>query len=172
MRALRKFAGKKTRSRGFMPFDEVKSVLVAYDEAQANDPKELKLIKKFVASLKEKGKMVYSVVYFHRRKTAKIPPPEDDAVMHLSKNDFNTLGMPKTAQVKKIMAENFDYFINLNLDGRMPLKSIAGFTNATCRIGYNREKSQEFYDIILGDPNQSKLENFIADMEFYLQKIG
>jgi|GEM_PF-897925 len=172
VRTLRKLAGKKTRSRNFLPLDKVKTVMLAYDEYQTTEAREKKAIQKFIAFLNEKQKAITTVIYFHKRKAANIPASPDDNTIHLSKNDFNSLGMPKTTQVKKLMAEPYDYFINLNLDGRMPLKSIAGFTSATCRIGYNRDKATEFYDIILGDPDKPKIELYIADLEFYLQKIG
>jgi hypothetical protein len=172
VRALRKFAGKKIRPRSFVPFDEVNTVLLAWDEHQVSQPAEKKRIDKFIELLEAAGKKVTQVIYFHKRKPSKIPIPETDGAVHLSKNDFNAFGMPKTPQVKKLMAESYDYFINLNLDGRMPLKSIAGFTNATCRIGFNRSKSIEFYDVILGDPDNPKIEKFIEDLEYYLRKIG
>jgi hypothetical protein len=70
------------------------------------------------------------------------------------------------------MSQPFDLFINMNLDGRLPLKSLAGFTKSACRIGYNRSKAMPFYDLILGNPEKPVMKSFVTDLEFYLQKIG
>ena len=170
IRALKKLSGKKTRERSFLPFDEVKEVLVTWDELQ--NETDLEHIQKFIKFLGKNGKHVVSVVYYHKRKLDKIPAPADDDTYHLSRNDFNAFGLPKTVQIKKIMAQQFDYFINLNMDGRLPLKSIAGLTTATCRIGYNRKKAIDFYDLIIGNPDDASIDKYIQDLEFYLQKIG
>lgn len=172
LKQLKKLSGKKKRVRSFVPFDSVQNVLLAWDEYQTTDSKQRKAIDSFVAFLTDSGKSVTKAIYFHKRKKEKIPSPADENTLHISRNDFNLIGMPKTSQVKKLMAEPFDYFINLNLDGRLPLKSIAGFTQSTCRIGFNRSKSLEFYDIILGNPDKPEIKKFVEDLQYYLIKIG
>lgn len=172
LKQLKKFSIRKKRTRGFVPFEQVSHVLVAWDEHQTEDPKEKKAIELFVKFLQDSNKKVSIAIYFHKRKKENIPAPATDQTYHFSKNDFNVLGLPKTAQIKKLLAEPFDYFINLNLDGRLPLKSIAGFTQATCRIGYNRAKSLELYDLILGNPDKPEIGLFVKDLQYYLKKIG
>lgn len=170
LRALKKITGTSEIQRRFRKFEEVTEVLMAWDEAQLETDK--KAIDKFVAFMEKHGKHVVKVIYFHKRKKDKIPPAPDDDTLHFSKLDFNALGLPKTTQVKKLMAQPYHYFINLNLDGRLPLKSIAGFSNAECRIGFNKDKAQQFYDLMLGNPDKPVIENYIKDLEYYLQKIG
>ena len=170
VRALKKLVNQQEQARRFPPFSEVKEVLLAWDEAQVeSDAKE---IQRFVKFLENSGKIVVKVVYFHKRKKENIPMPTDNSTLHLSKLDFNLIGMPKTVQVKKVMSQPFDLFINMNLDGRLPLKSLAGFTKSACRIGYNRSKAMPFYDLILGNPEKPVMKSFVTDLEFYLQKIG
>ncbi|MCC7297742.1 MAG: hypothetical protein IT244_05360 [Bacteroidia bacterium] len=170
IRALKKRIGLQKQVRRFPPFSEVKEVLLAWDEAQLESDQ--KHIEKFVKFWESHGKHVIKVVYFHKRKKDKIPAVPDANTLHLSRLDFNPFGMPKTPQVKKIMSTPFDCFINLNMDGRLPLKSLAGFTKSTCRIGYNRHKTFDFYDLILGNPDDNRIDHFIKDLEYYLQKIG
>lgn len=170
IRALKKLVNQKEQTRRFPPFAEVKEVLVAWDEAQLDTDK--KAIETFVQFWEKHNKHVVKVVYFHKRKQQNIPSAPDENTLHLSKLDFNAFGMPKTVHVKKVMSLPFDYFINLNMDGRLPLKSLAGFTKSACRIGYNRKKALDFYDLILGNPDDSSIEHFVKDLEYYLQKIG
>lgn len=160
----------KPRERRFAPFSEVQEILLAWDEAQ--EESDLKHIRGFIKFLESHGKHVVQVVYYHKRKKLSIPPASNENTLHLSRLDFNAFGMPKTPHVKKIMSLSYDYFINLNMDGRLPLKSLTGFSKSACRIGCNRRKALGFYDLILGKPDDDKIENFIRDLEFYLQKIG
>lgn len=170
VRALTKRLSLTQRARKFAAFADVKEVLLAWDEAQQDTDQ--KYINQFVGFLEKHNKHVVKVIYFHKRKKENIPAPPDSDTLHLSKLDFNAFGMPKTTQVKQIMTRPFDYFINLNMDGRLPLKSITGFSKSACRIGCNRTKSINFYDLILGKPDDESIQNFIKDLEFYLQKIG
>lgn len=172
LKKLRKFSGKKTRHRGFIAFDKAQKILVAWDEYQLNESSDKKAIDSFISFLEKSGKSVTRAIYFHKRKKENIPVPVESDTLHFSKNDFNLVGLPKTPEIKKLTAEPFDYFINLNLDGRLPLKSIAGFTQASCRIGYNRAKAIEFYDLILGNPDKPDMKKFVEDLEYYLLKIG
>jgi len=170
IRALKKLINLKEQVRRFPLFNEVKEVLLAWDEGQLESDKNS--IEKFIRFWKKNNIHIVKVIYFHKRKKDNIPPAPDENTLHLSRLDFNAFGMPKTVQVKKVMALQFDYFINLNMDGRLPLKSIAGFSKSACRIGYNRTKAIEFYDLLLGNPDNESMEQYIKDLEYYLQKIG
>jgi hypothetical protein len=169
-RVLSKISKSKERIRIVNSFDKSVDFLVAWDEAQTD--KDQKYIQDFLKFLHDSGKKVECVIYHHTRKKEKIKAFPKDGNIHLSKFDFSTLGLPKTVQVKKLLATKFDFFINLNQDGRFPLKSIAGLTNATCRIGFPLEKSLPFYDILIGNPANDTMEEFIKDLKFYVRKIG
>jgi hypothetical protein len=170
LRTLKKLLRQKDQVRRFPPFAEVKEVVLAWDEAQIETDQ--KSIDQFIAFWKKNKAHVIKVIYYHTRKKDKIPAAPDENTLHLSRLDFNPFGMPKTLQVKKLMSQSYDYFINLNMDGRLPLKSIAGFSKSACRIGYNRKKAIEFYDLLLGNPDDNSCEKFISDLQYYLQKIG
>ncbi len=170
VRLLSKRSREKERIRLISSFEKASDILISWDDAQWET--DARYINEFLEFLKKEGKNVETVVYHHANKREKGRLFEMDTHIHLLKNDFNTFGLPKTAQVKKLLAKRFDYFINLNLDGRLALKSIAGLTNATCRIGFHREKSLPFYDILLGNPASESIETYIADLKHYLHKIG
>lgn len=170
IRAIKKLISQKEQVRRFPPFAEVKEVLLTWDEAQIETDQAA--INKFINFWEKHNIHVVQVIYFHKRKKDNIPPAPNDNTLHLSKLDFNAFGVPKTVQVKKLMALQFDYFINLNMDGRLPLKSIVGFSKSACRIGYNRQKVLEFYDMVLGNPDDNSISNYIRDLEYYIQKIG
>lgn len=170
VRMLKKLSSEKERIRLINSFDKASDFLVAWDEGQTE--KDGKAIQGFLKFLTDAGKQVECAVYHHTRKKEKIKAFPKDGNTHLSRFDFNTFGMPRTVTLKKLLARRFDYFINLNMDGRLPLKSIAGLTNATCRIGYPRDKALPFYDILIGAPGSESIDDFIKDLKFYLQKIG
>lgn len=170
VRLLSKRSREKERIRLISSFEKASDVLICWDDAQWET--DARHINEFLDFLKKQGKNVETVVYHHANKREKGRLFEMDTHIHLLKNDFNTFGLPKTTQVKKLLAKRFDYFINLNLDGRLALKSIAGLTNATCRIGFHREKSLPFYDILLGNPASGSIEAYIKDLKHYLHKIG
>ncbi|MBL7811755.1 MAG: hypothetical protein JNL57_05985 [Bacteroidetes bacterium] len=170
LRALKKLSVARPRNRSFMPFGEVKDVLLAWDESQHEQ--DIHSIQKFIQFLEKHGKQVQTVVYHHTRKESKITIPEGDTSIHLSRRDFNAFGMPRSLQIKKLLSTQFDYFINMNLDGRLTLKSIAGFTNAACRIGFQRDKAISFYDLLIGSQNEPDMQQYVKDLQHYLQKIG
>jgi hypothetical protein len=169
-RLLKKLSSEKERHRLINSFDKSTDILVAWDENQTET--EGKTIEAFVQYLISAGKQVQCAVYHHTRKKELIKAFPKDGRLHLSKFDFNTFGLPKTQQLKQLLSKRFDYFINLNIEGRLPLNSIAGLTNATCRIGYPVEKSIPFYDVLIGNPHSDVLVAYIDDLKHYLQKIG
>lgn len=169
-RVLSKVSRSKERIRIVNSFDKSLDFLVAWDEAQTE--KDHAHISDFLNFLKDAGKKVDCVIYHHTRKKEKINAFPKDGNIHLSKFDFSTLGLPKTVQVKKLLAAKYDFFINLNMDGRFPLKSIAGLTNSTCRIGFPLEKSLPFYDILIGNEQNESMADFVKDLKFYVRKIG
>lgn len=170
-KVLKRAIEGKGRKRNLVPFSEAKSFLILYDELQEKN--DLPLLESFIEHLINAGKLVYTVVYHHTRKKKELPTvQEEENKLHLSKLDFNYLGLPKTTAVKKLIARHFDFLINLNLDGRVPLKSIAAFTNAGYRIGYNREKNIPYFDLLLGNKENSELEQFTKDIIYYIKKIG
>jgi hypothetical protein len=170
VRLLSKRSKEKERIRLISSFEKASDILVCWDDAQWET--DARHIQSFLDFLNKESKHVDTVVYHHANKREKGRLFDMDTHIHLMKNDFNTFGLPKTAQVKKLLAKRFDYFINLNLDGRLALKSIAGLTNATCRIGFHCEKTLPFYDILLGNPTSGNIETFIGDLKHYLHKIG
>lgn len=170
VRMLKKLTSEKERIRLINSFDKATDFLVSWDEDQTE--KDGKAIQQFLKFLTDAGKQVECAVYHHTRKKEKVKLFPKDGHVHLSRFDFNTFGMPKTVVVKKLLAKKFDYFINLNMDGRLPLKSIAGLTNATCRIGFPRDKALPFYDMLIGTPGNESMDDYLKDLKFYLQKIG
>jgi hypothetical protein len=169
-RLLKKLSSEKERHRLINSFNKSTDILVVWDENQAET--ESKNIEEFVQYLLSAGKTVQCAIYHHTRKKELIKSIPKDGRMHLSKFDFNAFGLPKTAEVKRLLSKRFDYFINLNIEGRLPLNSLAGLTNATCRIGYPAEKSLPFYDVLIGNPHSVVMEAYINDLKHYLQKIG
>lgn len=169
LRILKRLILQKQKNRIKPAFSKSKEILVSWDESQIE--KDRKHIQGFLEFLHGQGKKVYRVIYHHTKELEMNPVSKDGEVYHLCKKDFSGLGLPKTLTVKKLIAHKFDYFINLNLDGKLPLKSLAGFTNASCRVGHTREKGFLFYDIMVGNPENPRIENFISDLKTHLTKI-
>lgn len=167
---MKKLSLEKERHRLINSFDKSTDILVAWDENQTEQ--QGKIIESFLQYLISAGKQVQCAVYHHTRKKELIKAFPKDGRMHLSKFDFNTFGLPKNPTLKQLLNKRFDYFINLNIEGRLHLNSIAGLTNATCRIGYPVEQSIPYYDVLIGNPNGGMLESYIEDLKHYLQKIG
>jgi hypothetical protein len=170
VRLLNKRSKEKERIRLISSFEKASDIMVCWDNSQWET--DARHINAFLDFLKKEGKNIETVVYHHANKREKGRLFEMDSHVHLMKADFNTFGLPKTTSVKKLLAKRFDYFINLNMEGRLALKSIAGLTNSTCRIGFHREKSLPFYDILLGNPASDSIEAYINDLKHYLHKIG
>ena len=133
-RILGKLISRKENPRIIPKFDEARDFLLAWDDAQSDT--EVKWIQGFIKFLENHGKSIYTVVYHHQPKT--MPAHSEPEEIHLSRKDFSRWGLPKTLQVKKLIAHDYDYFINLNIDGRLPLRSLAGLTKSACRIGVNK----------------------------------
>lgn len=171
-RVLKKLVSSrdKEKLKTFIPFHSANEFLVVWDESQnENHKSDIQTLLEF---LHKQGKNVYRVIYHHTPKIERPSKSSDGKVFHFCRKDFNSLGLPKTMVVKKVIAHQFDYLINMNLDGRLALNSIIGFSNAKIRVGHRKYGGFGFYDLLIGNYNNENLRDYVADLKLYLQKIG
>ena len=138
---------------------------------QSDQMGQRKLLDPFIQKLESEGKKIHTIVYFQKPKD--IPSSVIPNTTFLSRKDFTLWGSPKTKNCKRLIGTNFDFVINFDMNGTMPLKSMATFSQAGCRVGYTRVKySYLFYDLSLGkqSPNYT-LKDFLTDIDRYLHRI-
>lgn len=169
-RVLKKLVVSRDKEKSFIPFSEANKFLVIWDESQNLSYKSD--IQSFLEFLHQQGKNVYRAIYHHASKIDRPTKSADGKVFHFCRKDFNRLGLPKNIEVKKLISNHFDYLINMNLDGRLSLKSISGFSNATVTVGHRRFRTFGFYDLLLGEEENDDLKDYVNDLKKYLQKIG
>lgn len=160
----------KEKAKTFIPFQSANEFLVIWDEAQNESNKND--IQTLLEFLHKQGKIVYRAIYHHSPKIDRQSRSSDGKVFHFCRKDFNSLGLPKTLVVKKLIAHRFDYLINMNLDGRMALNSIIGLSNSKITVGHRKFGGFGFYDLLIGNHYNENLRDYVADLKVYLQKIG
>ncbi|MEI7812316.1 MAG: hypothetical protein WCJ01_07815 [Ignavibacteria bacterium] len=62
---------------------------------------------------------------------------------------FNKIGLPTRELILKLKEKKFDVVIDLNTTENLFLSLLANLANAKYKIGFSREKSEDFYNMIL-----------------------
>jgi len=168
-RVLKKHVLSRKKQRDFLPFEDAGTLLVSYARQQPEH--ELHAIEQFVDNLRKAGKKVTRLVFCGKIKKNTEKPVDEKGTLYLFSEDFNLLGLPQSSKARKILAEQFDYLINLNPEGKTPLLSIAGMSNAALRIGWYNERNLPYFDMLLGNAERYDFQQFLQDIDHYLRQI-
>jgi hypothetical protein len=167
-RLIRRFMQQNDgHGRAVPNYDESKTFLLLI-----SSDVELKNISPLITKLKSDGKDVHTIIYYPKAKD--VPTEAIDNVIYLSRKDFNYLGSPKTEHSKTLLGKPYDFLINLDMHGHLPVKAVAAFTKAVCRVGFNRDRhSSHFYDLCFGKRNSGyQITQFMEDINTYLHRMS
>ncbi len=166
---LKRKAESAKRRKAFINIAEAKTIAIIFE---ATNVDYLELVKRFVASLKEKKKIVKVVGFFDQKSN-----PEN---LVYSKSDFDffnakelTAGnQPSSPYIKTFVGEAHDVLIDLNIHNKFPLRSIALQSVARCKIGIDIPENKSVHDVLISVKPEEGLVRYLGQVERYLDMIN
>ncbi len=144
-------------------YSAAKSIGILFD---STDLDERQTVLKFADKLKGDGKKVSLMAYFDDRK-----PHNEFHFKYFTKNEVDWLFRPKSDAIEDFIQSEFDIFFNLNLKPNLSLEYLSALSKAHLRVGPATNKTY-CYDLMIDSKNESNLNQFIRDIEFYLQRLN
>jgi hypothetical protein len=150
-------------------FNIIESVLIIWDATQSKQ--EIEELKTFGHELRQTGKAITFLAYHPIKKLTPNMQP-NELYQLATKADFSFFEVPKGAELKKLLAQPFDLFINGCLQDNKVLKILAAYTQAKFRIGpYLSAEDTNFYELMVLPNGADLLENYLIEIGKYLKKI-
>lgn len=165
---LKRDKSKQKRSVYFNRLSDAKTALIIYD---ATDTEKRKIVKDFIRFFKEERLAVDSIGYFG--KTGKnITKPEDElGNIFYDKKELNFYRFPTNTAVKKLIKQQHDIMIDLNLEEEFSLEVISSLSKAKFKVGPNHSYGTEVFDLTL-ETKDKPLEYLIEQIKVYLEMIN
>jgi hypothetical protein len=157
------------RSKSFINIQDAKSIGIVFDATNLAD---LETVKKYVISLKEKGKRVHAIGYFNQKITpANISYPKTEFDFFNDK-ELTKLNQPASPYIQTFISEIRDIMIDLNIFNKFPLRYIVANSYAKCKIGIERPENKNLHDILISMKPEDGLKNYIVQLDKYLDMIN
>lgn len=157
---------KKTRKRRQNPkYADAKSVLMFFT-SEGNQ--KIALVKGLQNKMEKEGKIV-SCLYLVLRDEDKPDVHMDEGMERLSQDDFSLFGVVEKPEVKKIIKEEYDFLIHADMESNIYTDLIMSQCSAKCRVGKYFEGHEQLYDMMVGIPNDKKV-NFLLDQLYFYTK--
>jgi hypothetical protein len=151
------------------PFKSIHSVLICWDANQSRS--EVEELKTFGHELRKSGKEI-TFLTFHPIKKLGPDMLANELYKLCCKADFNLFKLPKSANIKAIMDQSFDLFINASLVPNEYLNAIAVYTKSKFRIGpFNNIEDTYFYELCIKPNGADLIENYLIEIGKSLNKI-
>ena len=159
----------KNISRQKIPvnIDAAKTVGIAFRFSTVED---FELLKKYVIYLRELKKKVKAIGYYT---TKEEPPVQYSKVDYdfFSKKSHNWYGKPTDHIVTNFIEEEFDIFIDLNVNEEPVLTYVAAMSRAKFKLG-RFEENDYIHDLLFEAPKEKGLKFFLRQVDTYLAMIN
>ncbi len=165
------FSKATTRSRAkrrTVAISNAKTIGILYDATQ---PVEVNIIKKFAESLKSQGKIV-TLFGFYNKKKSPLNFISSLSNEIISRSDLNWIGLPKKSTYAMMANEPFDMLLTLCTWHCLPLLVISASSKAKFRMGKYYSDAMHCFDFMVNVENNVPLENFLAQIQMYSQKMN
>ncbi|MEM1323700.1 MAG: hypothetical protein AAGG75_25795 [Bacteroidota bacterium] len=144
-------------------YEQSKSIGILFDATQSQH---WMPIKKYAKTLREKGKKLKILAYFHDKHK------HDEFPFHyFNRSQLDWLLRPVSSEVGEFIKQPFDVLMTLNQSASMALEYISALSRAQLRVGPYTEKTY-CYDLMIETKDQQDLPNFIKEVEFYLNRMN
>ncbi|MES2617960.1 MAG: hypothetical protein V4613_08775 [Bacteroidota bacterium] len=169
LNALIKKSKQNAGKRLAKNIDIIESVLIVWDATQPKT--EIEELKTFGHEFRQKGKNITFLAYHPIKKLAADMQP-NDLYRLCCKSDFSYWQTPKSNDLKKILEEPYDLFINGCLQEHKTMHTLAAFTKSRFRIGpYITPNDENFYELMVQPNGADPCENYLIEIGKYLKKI-
>jgi hypothetical protein len=152
------------RVKGNINFRFAKNFLLVY-HLNENDSNQLFEIQNLTEYLEQNGKTVISVVIYPGKDTKNIPVPADRNRWNFCMSDFNRFGYPKADGLLRVLKQQTDFFINLDLDFSYKSIAMANLSSAYAKVSNFQDNYPAFFDILLKQPETPNLNQYLCDLK-------
>ncbi len=163
--AIRRLKRNFVRSKCFVDYQDIKRVLLFFNREH------LEAVMPLIKGLETDGKRVFALCL----EDSKIKQEETSLSMpqyiHLwKKNDLNIFSLPKKDKINDVNSFNADTLIDLTLRPSLVHDLLYYHTQASYRIGFNRQDSSQF-DLLLAVDGEHDAPFFFSQLLFYLKSL-
>lgn len=144
---------------------DAKSILILFT-SEGNQ--KIAMVKSLQNKMEKEGKIV-KCVYLLLREEDKPDVHMDEGMERLVADDFSLFGEVQKPSVKKLINEEFDYLIHVDLESNIYSDLLMSSCKAKCRIGRYFEDHYNQYDMMVSIPDEKKI-NFLLDQIYHYTK--
>jgi hypothetical protein len=153
----------------FVDLEKAASIgfIVNIDQFSADD---LVYFTKYITHLEDRGKMVAVVEVTHDRKSL---PMFKDSVKSVFINpaQLNWLDFPSIKRLQELNAIGLDILVNLDTSEKMTSRFVCGLSSAKTRVGLHEPGYEDFYELLLQLPIETRLHKILDTFEFYSKML-
>lgn len=153
---------QSNKSESLKKMSEVREVGVVYDVKKTS----AQLLNKVTHYFEAAGKTVISLGFVEEKELGDLVPNYKEE--YFCKKDLNLWKLPKKQAVSKFVSKNFDYLINLDMEGRNELQAISTFSVSKTRIGKHFEDYPFAQDFMIKSLAETHEELF-NDIKQYIK---
>ena len=165
LNVFKKRAKKVSFPHEFVDFNRAKRIgfIVNIGLFSAED---LVFFTKYITQLEEKGKEVVVVeLNFKRRSDAMFK--DSIRSIFINPEQINWLNFPSIQRLKEINDTNCDILLNLDTSEIMTSRFICGLSNARTRVGIHEPGYENFYELLLQMPLETKMSKILDTFETF-----
>ncbi len=141
---------------------EIRQVGVVYDVKKTST----QLLNKVTHYFEAAGKTVISLGFVEEKELGDLIPNYKEE--YFCKKDLNLWKLPKKEAVTKFISSEFDYLINLDMEGRNELQAISTYSVSKTRIGKHFEEYPFAQDFMIKSLAETHEELF-NDIKQYIK---
>jgi hypothetical protein len=159
----------QVRQKEFFSFEDIRTIGFVFD---ATDLDEFEMIKKYILSLKDKGKKVHAIGFFDQKYTPQnisYPKTEFDFFNTKELKGFN---QPASPYIHTFITEIRDVLIDFNIRNKFPLRYIAATSYAKCKIGIDIPANEKLHDIFISISPSDGMRKYIEQVDKYLMMMN
>lgn len=153
---------QSNKSESLKKMSEVREVGVVYDVKKTST----QLLNKVTHYFEAAGKTVISLGFVEEKELGELVPNYKEE--YFCKKDLNFWKLPKKQAVTRFISKDFDYLINLDMEGRNELQAISTYSVSKTRIGKHFENYPFAQDFMIKSLAETHEELF-NDIKQYIK---
>jgi len=146
---------------------DAKSILLFFT---SGGNQKIALIKGMQNKMEKEGKKV-KCLYLLLRDEDKPDVHMDDGMERLEPIDFSLFGDIVKPEVKKILEEDFDYLIHVDMEFNIYSDLVMSKSKARCRIGRYFDGHESQYDMMVKVADSSKINHLLDQIYHYTKAL-
>ena len=131
---------------------------------------ELVYFTKYITQLEDKGKKVVVIEVSHKRKSTPMFSSSVASVF-INPSQINWLMFPSVTRLQEINRKKCDILVNLDSSEKMTSMFVCGLSNAKTRVGLHVNGHEDFYELMLQLPIETKLPKILEIFETYSKML-